>query len=90
MVSCITLLRSGQELSLSLLFRYQAQELPTGEQVAAKNWTAYEGKVLRMNPDGSIPDDNPVINDVRSHIYTYGHCNAQGIAMGPNGVLYVS
>jgi PQQ-dependent dehydrogenase (s-GDH family) len=68
----------------------QAQELPTAEQVAAKNWTAYEGKVLRMNPDGSIPDDNPVINDVRSHIYTYGHCNAQGIAMGPNGVLYVS
>jgi glucose/arabinose dehydrogenase len=54
-----------------------AQHLPTAEQVAAKNWTAYEGKVLRMNPAGSIPDDNPEINGVKSHIYTYGHRNAQ-------------
>lgn len=68
----------------------RAQELPTAEQVIAKNWTAYEGKVLRINPDGSIPDDNPVINGVHSHIYTYGHRNAQGITVGNNGVLYIS
>jgi PQQ-dependent dehydrogenase (s-GDH family) len=68
----------------------QAQELPTAEQVAAKNWTAYEGKVLRINPDGSIPTDNPEINGVKSHIFTYGHRNAQGIAVGPNGDLYVA
>ncbi len=68
----------------------QAQEIPTEEQVAAKDWSAYEGKVLRMNPDGSIPDDNPEINSVKSHIYTYGHRNAQGIAMGPNGDLYIA
>jgi PQQ-dependent dehydrogenase (s-GDH family) len=68
-----------------------AQHLPTAEQVAAKNWTAaYEGKVLRMNPDGSIPDDNPEINGVKSHIYTYGHRNAQGISVGPNGDLYIA
>ena len=68
----------------------RAEHLPTAEQVAAKNWTEYEGKVLRMNPDGSIPDDNPVIEGVKSHIYTYGHRNAQGIAVGPNGDLYVA
>ena len=68
----------------------QAQDLPTAEQVAAGNWSAYEGKVLRMNPDGSIPADNPVINGVLSHIFTYGHRNAQGIAAGPNGGLYIS
>jgi PQQ-dependent dehydrogenase (s-GDH family) len=68
----------------------RAQHLPTTDQVAAKNWTTYEGKVLRMNPDGSIPDDNPEINGVKSHIYTYGHRNAQGIAVGPNGDLYVA
>lgn len=56
----------------------QAQELPTADQIAAQNWTAYEGKVLRMNPDGSIPSDNPTINGVLSHIFTYGHRNAQG------------
>jgi PQQ-dependent dehydrogenase (s-GDH family) len=68
----------------------KAQELPTAEQVTAKNWSAYEGKVLRMNPDGSIPADNPIINGVQSHIFTYGHRNAQGIAVSPNGVIYIS
>jgi PQQ-dependent dehydrogenase (s-GDH family) len=68
----------------------QAQELPTAEEVAAQDWGAYQGKVLRMNSDGSIPEDNPVINGIRSHIFTYGHRNPQGIAAGPNGDLYVS
>ena len=68
----------------------QAQELPTTDQVAAQNWTSYEGKVLRMNSDGSIPADNPMINGVQSHIFTYGHRNAQGIAVGPNGDLYIA
>ena len=68
----------------------QAQELPTRDQVAAQNWTSYEGKVLRMNSDGSIPADNPIINGVQSHIFTYGHRNAQGIAVGPNGDLYIA
>jgi PQQ-dependent dehydrogenase (s-GDH family) len=68
----------------------RAQHLPTSDQVAAMNWTTYEGKVLRMNPDGSIPDDNPVIEGVKSHIFTYGHRNAQGIGVGPNGDLYIA
>lgn len=67
-----------------------AQHLPTAQEVAAKNWTTYEGKVLRMNPDGSIPEDNPAINGVQSHVYTYGHRNAQGIAVGPTGDIYVA
>jgi len=67
-----------------------AQHLPTAQQVAAKDWDAYDGKVLRMNPDGSIPEDSPVINGVQSHVYTYGHRNHQGIAVGPTGDLYVS
>jgi PQQ-dependent dehydrogenase (s-GDH family) len=70
-------------------FDIQAQELPTAEQVAAQDWGTYQGKVLRMNPDGSIPEDNPEINGVRSHIFTYGHRNHQGIEVGPNGDLYV-
>ncbi|MDQ4073106.1 MAG: PQQ-dependent sugar dehydrogenase, partial [Thermoproteota archaeon] len=68
----------------------ESQHLPTAEQVAAKNWDAYEGKVLRMNPDGSIPEDNPVINGVQSHVYTYGHRNPQGIAFGPTLTPYIS
>lgn len=68
----------------------QAQVLPTAQEVAARDWTAYQGKVLRINPDGSIPSDNPMINGVRSHVFTYGHRNAQGIAVGPKGAIYVS
>jgi PQQ-dependent dehydrogenase (s-GDH family) len=72
-------------------FDIQSQELPTAEQVAAQDWySTYQGKTLRINPDGSIPEDNPEINGVRSHIFTYGHRNHQGIAAGPNGDLYVS
>jgi PQQ-dependent dehydrogenase (s-GDH family) len=68
----------------------RAQELPTAAQIAARDWSAYEGKILRMNLDGSIPDDNPVLAGVRSHVYTYGHRNPQGMAFGPDGSLYAS
>lgn len=38
------------------------------------------GKVLRINPDGSIPQDNPFPG---SPVYSYGHRNPQGIAWHP-------
>ena len=68
----------------------EAQRLPTAEEVAASNWMAYQGKTLRLNLDGSIPEDNPEIGGVRSHVITYGHRNAQGIDFGPDGTLYAS
>jgi PQQ-dependent dehydrogenase (s-GDH family) len=68
----------------------QAQVLPTAEQVAGQDWSAYQGKVLRLNLDGSIPDDNPVLGGVRSHVFTYGHRNAQGLVFGRDGLLYSS
>lgn len=68
----------------------EAQRLPTAQEVAAKNWVAYQGKSLRMNLDGSIPSDNPVIDGVRSHVFTYGHRNMQGIDFAPDGRLYAS
>jgi len=37
----------------------------------------------RLNLDGSIPPDNPIIAGVRSHIYSYGHRNPQGLAWQP-------
>jgi PQQ-dependent dehydrogenase (s-GDH family) len=67
-----------------------AQELPTSEDVQARDWKKYQGKILRLNLDGTIPADNPMLAGVRSHIYTYGHRNPQGLAFGPNGKLYSS
>jgi PQQ-dependent dehydrogenase (s-GDH family) len=66
----------------------RSQDLPTAEAVRARDWQTYQGKILRLNRDGSIPADNPVIAGVRSHIYSYGHRNAQGIAFGPGRRLY--
>jgi PQQ-dependent dehydrogenase (s-GDH family) len=67
-----------------------ALDLPTAAQVAAKNWTSYQGKVLRIAPDGSIPGDNPMVGGVRSHVFSYGHRNPQGLVFGTGGRLYES
>lgn len=39
------------------------------------------GKLVRLNPDGSVPDDNPFVDrtGVLSEIYSYGHRNPQGL-----------
>jgi glucose/arabinose dehydrogenase len=44
------------------------------------------GKILRINPDGSVPSGNPG----RSPVYSYGHRNVQGMAFGPDGTMYAS
>ncbi|HEY8521577.1 MAG TPA: glucose/sorbosone family PQQ-dependent dehydrogenase [Gammaproteobacteria bacterium] len=68
----------------------RSQELPEAADIARGDWRGYEGKILRINEDGSIPDDNPVLNGVRSHVFSYGHRNPQGMAFGPDGVLYAA
>jgi PQQ-dependent dehydrogenase (s-GDH family) len=68
----------------------RSQTLPTTAEVNARDWSSYEGKVLRMNVDGSVPSDNPTIAGVRSHVYSYGHRNPQGLVFGPAGKLYES
>ena len=67
-----------------------AQDLPTMSQISKKDWSNYQGKILRINLDGSIPADNPEINGVRSHVFSYGHRNPLGLVIGPNGEVYES
>lgn len=45
------------------------------------------GKILRLNTDGSIPDDNPFHN---SSIYSYGHRNPQGITWDESNNMYLA
>jgi PQQ-dependent dehydrogenase (s-GDH family) len=68
----------------------RAQELPSAADIQARNWRGYEGKILRVDLDGSIPSDNPVLGGVRSHVFSYGHRNPQGMAFGPDGRLYAA
>ncbi|MCB0640611.1 MAG: PQQ-dependent sugar dehydrogenase [Phaeodactylibacter sp.] len=65
-----------------------AQVLPTQQEVLLQVWDNYPGSILRIDPSGAIPMDNPMLDGVRSHIYSYGHRNAQGIVFGSNGLLY--
>lgn len=43
------------------------------------------GKIYRFNDDGSIPKDNPFVNEsgAKTAIYSYGHRNPQGMAKHP-------
>ena len=43
------------------------------------------GKILRLNPDGSIPADNPFVGRMDAHpaVWSYGHRNPQGLAFQP-------
>lgn len=43
------------------------------------------GKILRLRPDGTIPDDNPFPD---SYVYSYGHRNPQGLAFRGDGLLF--
>lgn len=47
----------------------------------AQNLLDDGGKIIRINVDGSIPDDNPFVgrSDVLPEIYSYGHRNPQGL-----------
>lgn len=56
-------------------------------QPSSQDKNALTGKILRMNLDGSIPQDNPFPN---SYTYSFGHRNAQGLLLHPNGILYSS
>lgn len=65
-----------------------AQMLPSAGEVASGDWSHYQGKILRINLDGSIANDNPVIDGVRSHVYSWGHRNPQGLVFDADGQLF--
>ncbi|SET57740.1 lectin [Stigmatella erecta] len=50
----------------------------------AQNTSNLAGKVLRINPDGTIPSDNPFGN----FVWSYGHRNPQGLAFDSSGQLW--
>jgi len=63
---------------------------PNGPGVA-QDPMSLRGKILRLNDDGSIPDDNPFVGQVdhRPEIYTLGHRNTLGLIVHPEtGVLW--
>lgn len=57
----------------------------------AQNPDLAQGKVLRLNLDGSTPVDNPMVDEggVRAQTWTTGHRNPYGLAFAPDGRLWL-
>jgi glucose/arabinose dehydrogenase len=59
----------------------------TGDAGLAQDRSSLGGKILRVNPDGSVPADNP---DPASPVWSFGHRNIQGLAWDSAGRLWVT
>ena len=56
----------------------------------AQQLDSHMGKVVRINADGSVPRDNPFVgrDGALPEIWSLGHRNVQGAAIGPDGALW--
>jgi glucose/arabinose dehydrogenase len=58
-----------------------------GETGNSQDRNSLGGKILRIEPDGSVPPDNPFPGNP---VYSYGHRNVEGLAWDSEGQLYAS
>lgn len=58
-----------------------------GKTSNSQNLNSLNGKVLRLNLDGSVPEDNPLTG---SYLWSWGHRNPQGLVISPSGIMYSS
>jgi len=58
-----------------------------GDTELAQDLDSLNGKILRMNPDGSVPSDNPFRG---SRVWSLGHRNVQGLAWDSAGRLWAT
>jgi aldose sugar dehydrogenase len=80
---------AGQHFGSRLLFDRDGYLFITvgdrGSMNRAQDRSDHVGVTLRLHDDGRVPDDNPFVGDsgVRPEIFSYGHRNAQGMALHP-------
>ncbi|PYE39776.1 PQQ-dependent sugar dehydrogenase [Psychrobacter fozii] len=61
------------------------------EKTPAQDMSVNLGKIIRLNPDGSAPADNPFIdtgNGIAKQFWTVGHRNVLGMAFDDSGKLW--
>ncbi len=81
---------TGQHFGARLVFDHTGQYLyialgEHNQRSSAQDLTSLQGKVVRLHPDGSVPTDNPFVNDPEASdaIWSYGHRNPQGAVWHP-------
>nr|WP_298721716.1 PQQ-dependent sugar dehydrogenase [uncultured Steroidobacter sp.] len=59
-------------------------------RVQSQDLNSHFGKIVRLNPDGSVPSDNPFVgrSDAKPEIWSYGHRNIQAAALDAQGKLW--
>jgi glucose/arabinose dehydrogenase len=83
------LVRASKHFGSRLAFDAQGHLFITvgerGQGDRAQNLGEDNGKVIRLYPDGSVPEDNPFVGTAgaRPEIFSYGHRNPQGLAIHP-------
>ena len=58
-----------------------------GQRGSSQDLDSLNGKILRMTPDGGVPDDNPFPSSL---VYSYGHRNPQGLAWAEDGTMFAT
>lgn len=63
-----------------------------GDRPSAQDRSLHNGSVVRVNRDGSVPRDNPYIDqaDIQPEIWSYGHRNPQGAGLDARGTLWTA
>ena len=59
-------------------------------RVQAQDLRSHFGKIVRINPDGTVPQDNPFVGraDAQPEIWSLGHRNVESAALDPQGRLW--
>ena len=88
LITAAPFVEGGRHFGSRLLFHEGYLFVTTGDRGqkdSAQDLGKLHGKVLRLDPDGAIPADNPFVDEAGAHdaIYSYGHRNPQGIAVHP-------
>lgn len=58
-----------------------------GDRQAAQDRDTLAGKIVRMTPDGEVPEDNPFPDSL---VHSYGHRNPQGLGWDAEGTMYAT
>jgi glucose/arabinose dehydrogenase len=77
---------NGGRLRFSPGGRLYAGTGDAGRPGAAQDPGSLAGKILRINPDGSVPAGNPF----GTAVWSYGHRNVQGLAFDGRGRLWAT
>jgi glucose/arabinose dehydrogenase len=85
----LPLVRSSKHFGSRLAFDPQGHLFITvgerGQGDRSQDLGDHNGSVIRLHPDGSVPEDNPLagVAGARPEIFSYGHRNPQGLAIHP-------